>query len=218
MSNFGLWLFRLMAFVPPLLLALMAAPRLQSGLVLDTAFPATLYMSMDVALPPEAYAEAERRLAHVAPEDGGSAIARAQAAALSGRAGAVDLAEAGLARAPASAWGWTVIAEISDDPVRGPAALEMALRLAPFDPWLAGRRVEAGAFLWDVLAADARDLVLRQARIIWIDSDLHGQVRPLLRTPQGGTLVTRAFAEAPEDLRGLNRWVARTAWRESLGR
>jgi hypothetical protein len=207
------WLLRIALLMPAVFLTLAAVPRFVSGLAWEAAFPVPVAMSINAPQTPHAYTAAASILAHADPADGEAQIARAQAAIYAGEpsANVVPILEDGLAHAPASALGWTLLSELLSRTDRGRAAvaLGLALELAPYDYFLAGRRARAGAGLWEALPDDARRDLLRQTQLLWGDKSLHKELRPLLRAPGGAMLITRAFADQPDDLRAINRMVLR---------
>jgi hypothetical protein len=212
--------FRILLLAPAVALLIPAIPRLYSGTAVEAAFPVPVYMAMDVVLPHAAYEGAARALSHAAAQDGEARIAQAEAAALAGHPAAeiAALLQAGLTRAPMSVRGWTLLAEL---PPTGPAprrqALRNAIALGPYEVSLSGRRVRRAALLWEEMTPEAREATLRQARLLWREPALRGQIRPLLRAPGGAVLLTRAFAQDPASLAALNRWAVRDRLRERLG-
>ena len=204
---------RTLIFVPGFLLAGAAVPRLISGLALEAAFPAPIYMDANVQLPRAAYEQARKALSQADPRDGQAKIAEAEAAHLAGYPAQEILPKliVALNHAPGSAKGWALLAELqaSQKPQSGAAALGLALEFAPFDYWLAGRRVNMGAQIWDALNTDDRASLLRQTRLLWTDEQLRNNLPPLLATEPGLRLINRAFADDPDTLRALNRWSLR---------
>jgi hypothetical protein len=204
---------RLLLLLPAIVLFLSAVPRLLSGRAVDAAFPVPVYMATDIPLPRAAYVAAENALAKASPGEGEALISRAQAATLAGEPPnkIMPILQAGLAKAPASAAGWTLLAELqaSNDAWQGASALQLALDFAPYDFWLGGRRAALGAALWPSLSDPMRARVLRQARLLWTEEQLRPQLLRVLTTPAGAALLKRAFAATPDTLREINRWVTR---------
>ena len=62
--------------------------------------------------------------------------------------------------------------------------------------------------LWPYLDADAQAQALEQTRMLWEEPLLRGQIRPLLFSSEGVSLVTRAFASQQDELRDMNRWLS----------
>ena len=65
------------------------------------------------------------------------------------------------------------------------------------------------AILWNALDADGRTSVLRQVHPIWSEKLLHKEMAPLIASPGGAALVQRTFADSPEDIRAIDRMLAR---------
>ena len=207
------WLLRIGLLLPVLLVTAAAIPRIVSGLALEAAFPVPSYIVKNVVLPRKSYAAAAIVLSHADSRDGETQILRAEAAHLGGMPDAqvIPIVENGLGHDPAYARGWTLLSELlrQTDRARASKALTIALELAPYDYFLAGRRARDGAMLWDAMSDDGRGLLLRQAGLLWSEPQLRDQVMPLLDTPGGAALMTRALKDNPDQIRALNRWVAR---------
>jgi len=206
-----LWLARLGWLVGPLALAFLAIPRLTSGIATDAAFPVPIYIAMNVPLPASAYRQAADILAQANPNDGDAVIARAEAMSRSGSApgDVIAVVQLGLSDAPASARGWTLLAEQEGKVAHGRAAapLALALSLGPYDYWLAGRRAGDAVTLWDALDADGKSAALGQLRLLWDEPSLRQQIVPILALKGGPRLMTRALASETEEIRALNRWL-----------
>ena len=203
---------RALVFVSVLLIVALALPRFISGLAYDTAFPIPAGMAANRIYSKEVYAKTAAVLALADSDDGETQIARAEAA---WRAGAPPhliqpIIERALAHSPASIQGWTLLSEVAQlrDRAKGTAALTISLELSPYDYWLIGRKSRAGAPLWDALSPDSRDMLLRQARLLWKNESLRSEIEPLLAVKGGPQLMTRAIAD-DEIIRALNRMVAR---------
>ena len=213
MTSTGIWALRIGLLLPAVLVSVLAIPRFVSGLALEAAYPVPPYIAKNVVLPRKSYATAAAILSHADPSDGETQIARAEAAHLAGEPDAqvIPIVENGLSHDPASARGWTLLCEVLQrtDRARSAKALTIALELARYDYFLAGRRARDGAVLWDAIAADDRPLLLRQAQLLWTEPQLHSEIPPLLNTPGGAALMTRALSDDPQQIRSLNRWVAR---------
>jgi hypothetical protein len=207
------WTLRIGFLLPVVLVTAAAIPRIVSGLALETAFPVPSYIVKNVVLPRKSYAAAAVVLSHADPRDGETQILRAEAAHLGGTPDAqvIPIIENGLSHDPAYARGWTLLSELlqQTDRVRASKALTTALELAPYDYFLAGRRARDGAMLWDVVSEDGRALLVRQAGLLWTEKQLRDQIIPLLDTPGGAALMTRALGDNPDQIRALNRWVAK---------
>jgi hypothetical protein len=213
MATMKTWMLRALFLLPAVLLTIAAIPRLVSGLAQEAAFPVPAYIEKNFPLPRKSYDVAATALSHAPPADGATQIARAEAAHLAGNDDAlvIPILENGLSHDPASARGWTLLSEVlrKTDRARSAKALAISLEIAPYDFFLAGRRARDGALVWDVLAADARPALLRVAAQLWNEASLHGEIVPLLNTPGGAALMTRALADDPNQIRELNRWVTR---------
>jgi len=215
------WLLRCLFVLPLIVTAILAGGRLRSGLASDLAFPVPLNISINHGLPISAYEAAERALDGADPADGEAKIERAEALKLSHASSeaVLPLLTDGLAREPASAGGWTLLAELPNAPLSMRAkALGLSLQLAPRDYWLSGRRALAGVPLVEVLSPDDKEALLRQIHLLWSVEDFRPQLHPLLESRQGAVLVTEAFAGDPDSLRALNRWVAQDRLRSVLQR
>ena len=213
LARIHVWVLRLAMLFPAIILAGTAMPRLVSGFALAMALPVPYLIDANEHLPTTAYKAARDALAYGSTFDGQMKIWEAQAAYLAGsRSEDVQpILASALDRAPSSAQGWTLLAEIeaSRDPERAASALGLALQLAPFDYWLGPRRVSVGSGLWNVLNVEQRDSLLRQVRLLWSEPQLRAALEAAFATQQGGALAARAFADEPDVLRELNRRVTR---------
>ncbi|MBI3678414.1 MAG: O-antigen ligase family protein [Proteobacteria bacterium] len=214
---------RLALIVPALLIAMVAIPRLASGLALEAAFPVPTYMAMNVSLPPNSYSAAADVLVHADPSDGEAQIARGEAVLLSHRKSlhaAESILSAGLAEAPMSARGWTLLAMAlgPDHPQRAAAALDLAFELAPHDFWLVGLREKAGAPIVPYLSQETRAALFRETLLLWSDPQFHPLIDRLLREKGAPQMFGQAFASQPDELRALNRMIARERLNLPAGR
>jgi hypothetical protein len=197
--------------VPILFLVWAAIPRLWSGLVWDAAYPATDNIPLNFApIEGQGYADVAAILSRADARDGTAHIIRAEALFHAGVAPSVYLPvlEEGLAARPASARGWTLLAnaELQSNPDRATNALAMALRLAPLDYRIVEQRSRAGAALWRRLGAAEREILFTQTRLLWSDPVLQEHIlNRVLLMPGGPELIGAAFAEMPEELRAINR-------------
>ena len=196
--------------LPGLLLVGAAACEFRSAIAVERAFPVPDYLAIDVALPTDAYRAAYAALGDADPRDGVLAVWRAEAAARGGMANAeiVRQTQAALRLAPASARGWTLLAEslAGSDPKGTERALGVALDLSPADFWLTPRQLVVAARLWPTLSADTRAAAVRRARLLWIEPSLRPAIPGLLAETKGPDLMMTALGT--EELRALNRWVA----------
>lgn len=213
MASIKIWALRFALLLPAVFVTALAVPRMISGLALEAAFPVPAYIAKNVILPRKTYAAAANALSHASLADGETQIFRAEAAHFAGEPDArvAAIVENGLSHDPASARGWTLLCEVlrKTDRKRSAKALAIALELAPYDYFLAGRRARDGALVWDVLAQDDRAFLLRQAKLLWTEQQLHGEIIPLLDAPGGAVLMTTALKDDPDQIRKLNQWVTR---------
>ncbi|MGB8363043.1 MAG: hypothetical protein ACLQUZ_06730 [Rhizomicrobium sp.] len=212
-----LWFGRLAMLLPACVVIILAVPRLLSGFALEAAFPATAYLAMNVPLPQTTDRSIVQILSHAPVADGETQVLRAEAAA-DGQfspATTIEMTTTALAHAPAAARGWLVLAELVRDRHRNEAAsaLSLAIELAPREYYLVGLQARAGAPLWDALPEDVQAKLLNDVRLVAHKTELRSDLWALLRVPGGPALLTRAFAGHPEQLRALNRSLAR----EKLG-
>ncbi|MGA7676570.1 MAG: hypothetical protein WCA78_16175 [Rhizomicrobium sp.] len=202
----------ILCLIPAIALGAFAVPHLLDGFAVDAAIPVPVYMIAQVPMPKAAYEDAVVALGRADPRDGDAAIARAEASL---RSGAQPLSQVptltqGLTQVPASARGWTLLSEawLATDKRNAARALGQALLLAPHEYWLVGPRALDAAMLWPYLDADAQAQALEQTRMLWEEPLLRGQIRPLLFSSEGVSLVTRAFASQQDELRDMNRWLS----------
>ena len=200
--------------LPALALGYAASAHFADGVAVDAAIPVPVYMIQQIAMPKVAYEDAAAALAKADARDGEAAVARAEASLHGGalRADAVALLVQGLTQEPASARGWTLLAESLEPADRKSAAraLSQALVLAPRDYWLIGARAQDSGRLWPELDRDAQAQALEQTRTLWEVPELRGQLRHLLTSPKGVALVAKAFAGREDELRIMNRWLVLT--------
>jgi hypothetical protein len=213
LARLCIWVLHVAIFAPAIVLAGAALPRLVSGFALAPALPVPYLIGAKEELPTTAYKAARDALAHASNADGQAKIWQAEAAYLAGSQvqDVQSTLSSALDRAPSSAQGWTLLAEIqaTRDPKGAASALGLALQLAPFDYWLASRRANVGARLWNGLNVEERDLLLRQTRLLWSEEQLRDKIGPLFATQEGAALAGHAFADDPDILRELNRRATR---------
>ena len=198
--------------LPALALGFFATAHFSDGLAVDAAIPVPVYMIAQIAMPKAAYEDAAAALARADARNGNAAIARAEAKLRSGASPAaqVPILTRGLLHEPASARGWTLLAEawLPTDKKDAARALSQALVLAPHEYWLVEARAHDAALLWDHLDAETQASALEQTRMLWQEPVLRGQLRRLLFTREGVALAARAFAGRQDDLREMNRWLS----------
>ena len=213
LSSLRTWALRAVFLVPPIVVLLAALPRLTSGAALEAAFPVPSYMTVDRVLPIKAYRTTAKALAGADSADGEAQIARSRAAYLSGDMGPniIAIADNGLSHSPTSAAGWTLLAALRApvDRARAADAMSVTLELAPHDYYLAAWQARVAAPLWADLSPESRDGAVRQMRLLWSDTSLHHNIRSILATTGGPSLVTYAMRNDLDGLRALNRMVAR---------
>jgi len=217
------WLVGAVVLLPSLILAAGGAVYLQNGLAVNAAFPVPLNMSpliqtrmmskdSTAPMPRAAYVDAANILRRANSRDGNAELSLAEARLYAGEKPRriFSQVEDGLMGAPTSAEGWTFYAEIlaPSDPKKAARALDQAFTLAPYDFFLAERRVQLASHIWNYLGSDTKSETLRQTRRLWDESVLRDEILSLLATSDGGKLLTRAYADDPDTLRTINRWVS----------
>jgi hypothetical protein len=211
------WAIRAGLLVPAALLAILAIPRLDTGLILEKAFPATAYIETNTPLPADSYREVARILAGTSADDSETVLLQAEAAINAGAAPASIVPEVqhALANSPLSARGWIILASLltNTDRAKAAKALTQAFDIAPREYYLMLPMMLVGAPLWSELPDKVRTGLLLDVRKLTEDQERRGQLRLLLARPAGADLVVRAFEGRPEALRQLNRDLAR----EKLG-
>jgi len=213
-SNTALaWLMRAALALPLAVVVLAAVPRFVTGIALEAAFPATAYMALNIAQSKAVDNQTATILSHASPMDGGTQIARGEAAMLAGQPPqrVIPIVEAGLANAPSSARGWIVLARLlgARDPKRAAASLALAVELAPREYFLVVPRIEAAAPIWPYLPETTRQVVMDDTRRLLASPNDHLTVREILHIPGGTEIVTEAFSGHLDLLRAFNRSLAR---------
>lgn len=213
-----LWLARLAWVMPAAFLVMMAVPRLRTGIAVNEAFPVPVYMTMDYRVPRADYLAAAGFLAGADPQDGNAAIARAEALGNSGAPAAVvrTILRRGLGAAPVSARGWLLLAEREPDPANAARALQLSLTFANYDYWLAARQAKDIAALWPAIAQQDRPEDLRRLRLLWDAPELRRALPDFLAGARGPALLTEAMKSTPDDIRGLNLWLAQMRLQAAL--
>jgi len=210
MSVAAQWSIRIVWGSLGLLLFLGALPHFRNGWTIDQALPVPSYMIAGRALPPSAYVHAAITLHAANHADGTSHIAGAEAALDSGAPGATQIGEleSALTATPASVRGWLLLAQARQaaGDRRGAAqALSEALILAPYDYWVAEKRLLLATQLWSNLDPDSQDAAIRQVRLMWSEPKLHPQLLDFAGSREGAALTDRAFAGDRDDLIAINR-------------
>jgi hypothetical protein len=197
--------------IPAIALGILGLQQLWDGMARDAAVPVPLYMVEQVSMPTAAYRGAAEALARANARDGEALLQRGEALLRTSAPAAtvVAIAEKGLLLEPASARGWTVLAEalMVSDKAKAAEALSQALILAPRDYWLVAVRAQDSALLWDQLDSDNRQIAIGQARMLWQEPALHPMLFKFLKTPVGTAFETKAFVGEPDEIRAMNRWV-----------
>lgn len=218
--NISAWALRLLLFMPILFLAFPAFSKMLSGIAVNSAFPVHIYITMNVEMPKASYEAAAQRLSEAPDADGQTIIARAEAESLSGGPSSVtaNLASEGLIRAPANARGWLVYGEamMDTDPQLAARALTFAFQLSPYDYWIAARRANDAAGLYSYLDDEGQAYAKRQARLLWEEPRLQKELPLFMSNAANASLMTEAYQDAPDELRALNRWLAK--WRRTHNR
>jgi len=195
--------------VPGIFLGIFGFVHFKDGLAVDAAVPVPVYMVAQISVPKKAYVEAAEALSEACQRNGGAMLSEAEARIHGGEPASVvlPLLRNGLSHEPASARGWTLLAEIlhSKHPAWAAQALNEAFLLSPRDTWIAGARAQDAALLWPYLDDDTRGMAVEQTRRIWQEPLLRLQILGVVDTPQGAALVTRSFGQG--DIRAINRWV-----------
>jgi hypothetical protein len=198
--------------VPPLLLLPVAALRFVSALSVNESFPTSTYIAMNIAQPAQAYRDAAEKLMSVDPSDGEDHIIQARAMALAGESAGdvIPVLQDALTHSPSDIDGWTSLAEETAkiDKAQAAEILSLALLLGPDDYWSAPRRAALAVDLWPYLDAEGKQNALSQIRLLWEDVSLRRHLESFLAQPSGGELMKRAFAQNPDEIRAMNRWIA----------
>ena len=204
------WIGNGLLILPAAVIIGIALPQFVSDWTTDQAFPVPAYVAINYQLPHETYERAAALLATTDRRDGNARIVLAEVAASAGYSPTqvIPILRAGVESLPASARGWTLLAQeylVSGDRKLAARALSLALILGPYDYWVAGRRARLAATLWNELSPDDQKASLAQAALLWEIKSLRGEIPGLIQTPGGVALLTRALT--PEDVRALNRWM-----------
>jgi hypothetical protein len=207
------WAIRVGLLIPVAALAALAIPRLNTGLLLEEAFPATTYIETNTPLPAASYQQVARVLSGASHSDSETALVQAEAAINAGAVPAtiIPKVELALGQSPFLARGWIILASLWTDADRPKAvkAFALAVDLAPREYYLMLPEMLVGAPLWGDLSAGVRARLLSDVDGLAVDQDRRGQLRLLLTRQAGADLMVRGFSGHPEALRGLNRDLAR---------
>jgi len=210
-----IWILRTLLLLPALVVAALALPRFEAGILLNRSFPATAYIQTNTPLPTASYAQVARLLAGASTEDSETAILRAEAAIDAGQpiGPIITSVDHALATSPLLARGWIILASLltDRDPQLAVDALTLAYDLAPHEYYLAFPRMLVAAPLWDHLPARMQVTLFDDVNSLADDQEKHSQLRILLSKPGGPNLVVRSFTGRPDALRELNRSLAREA-------
>lgn len=212
MTSGAVWPVRALLTLLPAALIAVAIPHLIDGMAIESAFPVPVYLQMNAVQTHQAYVDASDALSRGSAADGDRAILEAESKVLAGADKSATLATLrnGLSRSPATARGWTLLAEqlASSDRRGAGQVLAIALMLAPNDYFLTCRLIRDAGALWDVLPDDARRIAISEAPAMWKTPDFRPYIRAVLATKSGPKLMTEAFRLEPDELRAMNRWVA----------
>jgi hypothetical protein len=185
---------------------------LNTGLLLEKAFPATAYIETNTPLPTASYHAVAKLLAGAWRGDAETNLLEAEALINAGAPprAVVPEVEYALANSPLSARGWIILASLWTDTDRQKAAeaLTLAYNLAPREYYLAFPTLLVGAPLWATLPKPVQDGLILDVQGLISDPNRRGQLRLLLGRRGGGELVGHAFVGRPEALRELNRELA----------
>jgi hypothetical protein len=196
--------------LPGLCLAYFGYAHFTDGAAQDGAVPVPVAMVAQISLPKAAYDDAVKSLTGASLRDGDAQLVRSEALFNGGRAPSeiVPLIEEGLRHAPASARGWTLLAEAQQpsQPKKAAAAISLAFLLAPRDYWIAAARVRAAGLLWPSLDGETRLAAEKQARLLWHEELLRPQIVIAAQTDAGAALLTRSFQES--EIRDISRHIA----------
>jgi len=204
------WLTGIALSLPAFFLAAAGNIELQDGTAVESAFPIPLYQSSNWHLPRAAYADSVRLLAKADDRDGDAQISRAEAMWNLGTPDrqVLDGLTDGLSKAPASVEGWVAYATAlaPTAPEKAAQALDQALALAPYDYFRAGARTQLAAQIWPYFNDATKAAVIQQTRALWEEPAYRAQLPVLLATTDGARLITRAYKDAPDTVRAINRW------------
>ena len=207
------WIGRLAMLLPAIGVIVLAAPRLISGFALEAAFPATTEITMNMTLPQATNKFVAQVLSHASPSDGETQILRAEAAVNAGfpPGMVIPIVRSALIREPTDARGWILLAALlkDHDPKGAASALSLAIELAPREYYLVIPRAFVGASLWNYLSKDVQARIVDDAHVIATSNEFRGGLQSLLDAQGGTELVGRALAGHPDQLRALNRSLAR---------
>jgi hypothetical protein len=201
-----------LALLPAIILAVASVPVFFDGLALEAAIPVPNYMILHRSMPKAAYEDVQTILLQADRRDGAAVITRAEAAMDAGNVpqSQIDALKDGLMYQPASARGWTLLAEAYTpiDKKRAARALAQSLLLSSRDYYLAAMRVHDAALLWSDLDAETKGKALEQARLLWEEPALQNQLRVVLASREGVDIVAKAFAGRSDEVREMNRWLS----------
>jgi hypothetical protein len=207
------WLVGAVLLAVPILLLCLAAPRLGAGAALERVSPVIHRMRTRTPMPPGAPLGAAALLAHerADPEAMGwrGEMLAAAPADRTRLVSAAAILEGVLLETPANLRAWTSRCETLADLGRPDAArcLEQALALGPYDFFVAHRRVSLAARLWPALDAQAREAAVRQVKLLWRAPPLRDDLALATYAPDERALLQRSFADEPETIRDINRYV-----------
>jgi hypothetical protein len=198
--------------LPGLFLLYFAIVAFESGVAISAAMPVQNYLVRRQPLPVANYTRTADLLTSGAVREGGQRIFGSEASIYAGDSPASQIwpLRSALAMSPADARGWMLLSDAlhASDHKRAAQALGVSFELARYDYWIAGARAERAALLWSDLNFDDRDSAVRQVRLLWEEPILRPQLYGLLTTPQGISLLNRAFVGRRDEVVALNRWVS----------
>lgn len=218
--SLGIGLFTIVYLAVPVLLVIMAWPRLTAGLALTSTLPA---MNDRLYARPASDASLKAAAANFAvavPGDGESSIWRAEMLALLAKGDPGKLRTVrqmlidGLKTEPANTRGWTLLCEIDArlSPMDGAVCFDTAFYVGPYDWYTSRRRSMLSAALWPLLDQDTKDSAARRIKLMWDtqigdDYPMRDVLYAVDKQPSGPALLQAAFVTDPPELRAFNRWL-----------
>jgi len=202
----------------PLLFIVLALPRFLAGTPPPAARAVLHARLFGLAVHPLRLTKAEQALSTAPAGDGESKLWRAELLALLARNDLHRLEEArtltveGLSENPANVRGWTLLCELDVALRRSDAAqcLDTAFFIGPFDWFVAQRRTALSVYLWPKLDSDTQDAAARRLRLIWERPSLRSIDFAVAKSPNGTSVLDRAFGRDPGMKAAFARELRRT--------
>ena len=213
-----LFLAAVLLLAVPLFFIALALPRFLAGAPPTAARDVLRARLFGLSVHPVRLAKAERALSTAPAGDGESKLWRAELLALLARNDSHRLEEArtltveGLSENPANVRGWTLLCELDVVLRRTDAArcLDTAFFIGPFDWFVAQRRTALSVYLWPKLDSDTQDAAARRLRLIWATPSLRFIDFAVAKSPNGASVLDRAFGGDPEMKAAFARELGRT--------